>query len=242
MIFQRDSIISKIKISPFGKISVESFSMAQRGGFDKGTLLSIKSVSAHVDIQRLFRREFLIKDIHARRINIDLDYSSGNFNYYFFSNVKYIFMNKFSGYGMIKSVKAHSILLDDAEVALKLKSGMVKFKNIVLFSEVFNHGNTFEGTGTFDFEFNVLSSSASFRFSYNKEEQIIYISDFISPSLSFSAEGKIKFKDGKADLEYTVKINKEKFPTILSLIPGIQYSAVANAPSDGAEEIIISYH
>ncbi|MDR1196420.1 MAG: hypothetical protein LBL00_08095 [Endomicrobium sp.] len=242
MIFQRDSAVSKIKISPFGRLGIESFNMAQRGGFENGTLLSVKSASAKADMRKLFRKELLIKDIHVRGININLDYSSGKFNYYFFSNVRYLFMNKFAKYGMIKSVEARSILLDEAEIVLKLKYGTIKFKNIVLFSEVFNRENVFGATVSFDFETGGVSSSASFKFSYDSSEKTIYINDFINEEFSLSGEGKIELlENGKTGFEYTAKINKEKFQEILSLIYGDPYHAGINSRPHGTEEIIISY-
>lgn len=245
MTFQREANAAKINLSPFGALNVNSFAMAARGGFDAGTTLSVNSLSAKINIIKLLSRELIINNVHIKGINVHLNYENGRkFNYSdFFSNVKYVFMQKAKRQGLLKKVEINSVLIDESNVNLKTDYGLMKFKNIVLSSQAFDMEEPFLGRALFVFEWRAINAETSAAFRYDRENKIIYVEDLVCENLSFSADGKIKLLDGGlVEIEYVVKINKKLYATVLRSIAGFAPDDLITKISAALDDdIIISY-
>ena len=242
MVFQRDSSIAKISLSPFGSFNANSFKMSAKGGFDAGTVFSARAISANISIWKLFRRDLKIKNLNIGGAVLNLNYENGRkFDYSgFFSNVKYLFINPPARQGFIKSVEIAPIVLSSGAVNLKTDRGSFVFSNVFLSADELNSGSYFSGSGSFDLETAGLKLPVVFKFRYSKEENIIYISDLFCAALSLSAEGKIKLlNDGSVEVEYVAKVNGEKLVNALAGFMKMQNAF--NIPSNNFEEIIISY-
>ena len=245
MTFQREANISKINLSPFGSFKVNAFAMAAKGGFDSGTVFSLSSISAKVNILKLFRREIVVEGVSIKGINIYLNYENGRkFNYSnFFSNVKYVFMSKSKKHGLLRKAEINSILIAGSNVELKTDYGLMKFKDMAIESESFKLDETFAGKGTFVFEWGAIKAKASAVFRYDRENKIIYFENIVSDELFLSADGKIKLlESGYVDTEYVLKIKKSSYDNIIKNILGFASDGVAaDSGSNIDDDIIISY-
>lgn len=242
MIFQRDSKLSDISLSPFGKFKMQDFSISARKGFSSGVLMSAENISSEIAVLNLLKRELLFTNLNIEGLKINLNYENKRkFNYKdFFANVKYLFYSKASRQGIIKKAEIENIKISSSEVNLKLDQGLIKFTDINLSSGGLYEGEDFSGKVNFKFYFKDIESSAEFDFNYEKENEVINISDFQCEDFSLFAEGKIFLSEsGSIDISYTAKINKEKYLNLLGKLLNTSISSPDFL--DTMEEIIISY-
>jgi hypothetical protein len=240
MTFQRESRVGKIKFSPFGKFGIDSFEMANRGGFKNGGQFSVKSVNSKIALSKLFKRELYVDFLNIDGAELNLDYSSRKkFDYLsFFGNVKYLFMKKSAKHGLIRSVEITNILLSGGTLNLKLDAGKFIFSDIVLTSDYFDISGGFFGKASCGISFNKIRAAASFDFAYDKENSVIKINNFICSDYNIHADGKIiLFDDGSVSLEYTAKINGGSYLELLAAVAGADFFA----PMFVDDDIIISY-
>ena len=243
--FQRESNISKIKISPFGSININTFAMSAQGGFDSGTVFSLNSLSSKIEILKLFSRELVISNMDIKGVNVHLNYENNRkFNYSnFFSNARSIFMHKVKKHGFLKRGEINSILIEDSNVDLKTDYGLMRFKNLVLKSGRFNLEEPFTGSINFIFEWRGINANVSASFRYDGEKRIIFVENVLCEEFSLSADGKIILLDtGFVDVEYVLKVNKKLYEGIIRDIMGfVPDGIISKSLYDIDEEIIIYY-
>ncbi|MCL2799560.1 MAG: hypothetical protein FWD54_04745 [Endomicrobia bacterium] len=247
MLFQRENDVSLVSLSPFGRFNLKDYSIAAKGGFKSGTLVSINSAAAKISVLKMLRRDFYVENVYVKGVNLNLDYGKNNKTGYagLFSNLKYLFMGKSLKQGLIKSFEIRSVFIDESKVNLKFNLFEIDFKNVILKSDGFDNEDNFNGKISFDYEIVsgygivVFSGSGSLSFKYNNSVKTIYIRDFLSPELSLSAEGEIKFlEEGELEVSYVAKINKTKLRDIISNYTGFN---IETESDDIDEEIIITY-
>ena len=244
MIFQREVSVADISLSPFGAFKVKDFAMAARGGFGAGTMIKVDAVSSNTDVLKLLRREIIINKFDINGVDLNLNYANKRkFNYdNFFSNVKYIFMQNGARQGIIKNIELRRANIENANVYVMTDYGKLEFKNIKLETGSLNEANNFDGGASFDFSYKGINTSATFKFSFNKTERILYIKDFVCKDFMISADGNINFlDDGSAELEFVARINKDSYVQILKNIfnTDFPFNEVIKNPFD--EDIIINY-
>ncbi len=238
--FQREATIAKITISPFGTLKIDSFAMAAKGGFGKGTVFSFNSMESKINIIQMFRRQFMIDDTYIDGIKLNLNYENHRkFNYAnFFANVKYLKMNSGAKQGLFKKIELKNIRTDNGSVKVKTDSGEFVFKNISIHSNMFNLENNFTGKVSFDFAYGSFASSADCDFEWSKNDNIIFVNNLVTRNNEISAEGKIKLlQDGSADLEYVARVNMQ---SVISLSGAADLFKTGAYPVD-MEDIIIYY-
>ena len=247
MLFQRDSGVSLVSLSPFGAFSMKDYSIAAKGGFKSGTLASVNSVTAKLSVLKMLRRDFYVESVYAKGVALNLDYGKNNKTGYanLFSNLKYLFLGKTVRQGLIKSFGIRSVFIDESKVNLKFNLFEIDFQNVILKSDGFDDEDNFNGKISFDYEIVsgydvvVFSGSGSLLFKYNNSVKTIYVRDFLSPELSLSADGEVRFSgDGEAEVSYVAKISKTKLRNIILNYTGLDVE-IENDDID--EEIIISY-
>ena len=245
MTFQREVKVSRISFSPFGRFRVRSFSMAVKGGFENGTLISINKIFAKVNLLKLMRRELIAEKLLADGINIKLNYENGRqFDYEsFFSNVKFVFIHDGRRTGFLKKIKINNMAIQNANVDLPLGRGNVKFKNIALMSDLFESGNDFSGCISFDFEFKNRQYPASLKFVYDSISKRINISQLQCEGFLLSTDGVINLlENGKVSLDFNVSANEDFFVNVLQEITGNNYLGnVINVSSEIIENVTVSY-
>ncbi|MDR1695170.1 MAG: hypothetical protein LBR69_00845 [Endomicrobium sp.] len=248
MLFQRDSDAALVSLSPLGMFSMRNYSVAERGGFKHGTLVSINSVTAKLSIIKILRRDFYIENINAKGINVNLDFGKKNKAGYvdLFANLQYLFVNKSLKYGMVRKLEVNSVSVDESSINLKFDSAEINFKDITLKSGGFSNEDNFKGNVSFSYEImsdgeNIFSGNGSLSFEYDNAVKTVYIKDFLSPDISLSADGEVKFsQDGSLKLSYVAKINKRKLRDIF--FPGLPAGgSVKSERKDIDDDIIISY-
>ena len=246
MTFQREIKVSGMSFSPFGLFNMRSFSMAAKGGFQNGSLIGINKMSAGVNLLKLMRRELIAGDLFVDGINIKLNYeNSKKFDYEsFFSNVKLIFMQGGKRIGLIKKIEINNIIIQNANVDLLLDRGNVKFKNIVLMSDLFESVDNFSGDISFDFEFQNRQHSASLKFQGYQGDTLttLNISELQCKEFLLNAYGNINFlENGKISLDFNASAAELFFTGILEKITGVNYLKDAAVSSEIIEDIKISY-
>jgi len=243
MTFQRDSEISKINLSPLGDFSLSSFAMAQKGGFNTGTTLSIKSIKSKTVLSKFLKRELVLSPFEISEIDLNLNYAGNRkFDYKsFFDNVKYIFYNKSAKHGLIRSAEINNISVADSIVNLKLDFGEMIFSDINLKIAQFDFGDRVSGSGSFDFSFKEVKTKASFNFTYKNHDSVIEIQNLICEDFKISADARIKLNaDGSVSPEYTARINKQKLLNALKDFP-LYASIIKLAYPEAMDEIILIY-
>jgi hypothetical protein len=243
MTFQRESRIGKINFSPFGKFNLDSFEMAKRGGFKNGLQISVKSVNSKIALAKLLKRELRADFLNIDGIELNLDYSSKKkFDHLsFFSNVKYLFINKSAKQGLIKNIEITNIIFSSGTLKLKLDGGEFVFSDIVLRSSRFDVFGEFSGNISFKISFKKILTDVSFDFTYDKENSVIKINNLVCADYGAYGDGKILLlDDGSVSLEYAVKINKGKYFDIMGVVVGADFSSPL-FQSGLADDIIIAY-
>lgn len=244
MTFQRDVKVSDMSFSPFGTFKMRSFSMAAKGGFDNGTLIGINKIIANIKPTKLIKRELYIRELSVDGINLRLNYENKRkFDYVlFFSNARFILMEKGKRIGLMKKVEIKNITIKNVSIDLMLDAGKIEFKNLVLMSEIFDSGNNFDGDISFDFEFNNKQYKAFAKFNYDTQEDQINISDLTCKEFSLSANGKISFLDrGRIALDFIASADRSFFDDFLSVVTGENYLENIKTSSQKIENIKIFY-
>jgi hypothetical protein len=218
--------------------------MAAKGGFENGTLISINKVFARVRLSKLMRRELVADEFSADGINIKLNYENRRkFDYEaFFTNVKFVVLHDGHRSGLLKRIEINNIVIQNANVDLSLDRGNVKFKNIVLTSDLFEGGNDFSGSVLFDFEFKNRQYPASFKFAYDSISKRINISQLQCEGFLLSADGVINLlENGRVSLEFNVSAGEDFFVNVLKEITGNNYLNNVNVSSEIIENVNVSY-
>jgi uncharacterized protein involved in outer membrane biogenesis len=241
--FQRDAEISKIKLSPWGEISVSAFSIAQKGGFETGTTLSVKSVESKILLAKLLKRELVLKPFEISEAVLKLNYlGSRKFNYKSsFEKAKYILSGASAKHGLVKSAEIQELSLVDSSVELKLDFGEMTFSNITLKIAQLDFSDTISGSGSFDFSFKKIKTNASFNFKYKARDSLIEIQNLICIDFNISADAKIKLNaDGSVLPEYIARVNKQKLLNVLKDFP-LYANIIQLSYPEAIDEIILIY-
>jgi hypothetical protein len=243
MTFQRESEFSKINLSPWGTMDISSFSMAQKGGFKVGTTLSVQSLKLKAVPSKFLKRELVFNPFEISGIVLNLNYANKRkFDYKaFFENVKYLFYSRSAKHGLVRSAEIENISIIGSSVILNIGAGKIVFSNISLKIARIDFGDRILGSGSFDFSFEEVKTSASFNFVYKVQDSTLEIQNLICEDFSVSADVKIKLNaDGSVTPEYTARVNKKKLLEALKDFP--TYAGFINlAYPEAIDEIILIY-
>ncbi|MDR0822648.1 MAG: hypothetical protein LBN20_02555 [Endomicrobium sp.] len=219
-VFQRDSDAMSMSLSPLGNFSAKGVTVSSRGGFKNGTLGTINSISAKLEILNIFTRKLVLKDLYID--GFDISFGRKSFRQFRLSRFE-SYMRQFTNSNKIgqllnNGVEIKGITISGGNSNLKINDGNIKFRNITIRSRGYNATNLIDGDIALDIEGLAYKTHLTTDFIYNKREKTLYIKGLRASNMTIRGDIKIKFLNNGASADYDMTITKEDYQKFTNLI------------------------
>jgi hypothetical protein len=209
-----------MSLSPAGNFKAKGINISSRGGFKNGSLGSVSSLNAKLEILNIFTRKLVLKDLYIE--GFDISFGRKSFKQFRLSRAE-AYMKQFAntnkvGQLMSNGIEIKGITISGGNANFKIKDGDIKFKNISLRSRGYNPSNLIDGDISCDIEGLAFKTHLSADFIYNKRERNLYIKALKASNMSLSGEVKIKFLNNGISADCDMNMKREDYQKLINLL------------------------
>ena len=211
-VFERDSRVANINLSPMLSLNVRKLEISEKGASSFIAQAGVKSLDTSLKIHKLLFKKLWIDSLEIRGFDLKVSYGGiRRFEYGKSLEKMNAYVRRFVDEDLLDILAIDDINISGGDITLTAKSRTVLVKNFSLEGSDFDAQKPFKSSVFFYAEIKNVKSyvNVTADLLYSKREQIIYVSNLKCDGISVPGEGRIFIRqDAPLEGEFDIAASK----------------------------------